>query len=160
MLKAVATFIPTVGSGNRNISGAIYFEQSVKGGSTYIYGYINGLTYGKHGIHIHTYGDLTGGCDSAGPHFNPYDKLHGGPGMINRHVGDLGNIECINPNGSSFFEIKDDLITLSGKNSVIGRTLIIHEDEDDLGKSNHPLSKSTGNSGRRIACAVIGISAS
>jgi Cu-Zn family superoxide dismutase len=157
MLKAVATFLPTRHS---NIAGVFTFEQPKNGGSTYIYGVVNGLNYGKHGIHIHEYGDLSSGCDSAGAHYNPYGKTHGGPEMINRHVGDLGNIECTNPNASTFFELRDSLISLVGPHSIIGRTLIIHEDEDDLGKGNSPLSKSTGNSGRRIACSVIGIGAS
>ena len=49
------------------------------------------------------------------------------------------------------------MIKLRGiKCNIIGRGLIIHEDEDDCGTTEHPLSKTTGNSGKRIACAVIG----
>jgi Cu-Zn family superoxide dismutase len=157
LVKGVATFIPNKHS---DISGVIYFEQPVKGGYTNIYGHINGLSVGKHGIHIHQYGDLTAGCESAGPHYNPFGHKHGGPDMSIRHVGDLGNIECTNPFTSTFFVLKDNLISLVGPYSVIGRTLVIHEDEDDLGLSNHPLSSTTGNSGRRIACAIIGIASS
>jgi Cu-Zn family superoxide dismutase len=157
LVKAVATFIPNKHS---DLSGVIHFEQSIEGGYTNIYGYINGLQVGKHGIHIHQYGDLTAGCESAGPHFNPYKKDHGGPEMINRHVGDLGNIECDNAYTSTFFSLKDKYISLIGPYSVIGRTLVIHEDEDDLGLTDHPLSKTTGNSGPRIGCAIIGIASS
>ena len=38
-------------------------------------------------------GNLTNGCVTAGEHFNPHKKSHGGPKDENRHVGDLGNIE-------------------------------------------------------------------
>ena len=41
---------------------------------------------------------------------------------------------------------------------IIGRSIIIHEDEDDLGLGNFEDSKTTGHSGKRIACSVIGIS--
>ncbi|MFN9906855.1 MAG: superoxide dismutase family protein [bacterium] len=34
----------------------------------------------------------------------------------------------------------------------------IHSGTDDLGLGNHELSKTTGNSGDRIACGVIGLS--
>ena len=42
--------------------------------------------------------------------------------------------------------------------NIIGRGLIIHADEDDCGMTDHSDSKTTGNSGKRIACAVIGYS--
>ena len=40
--------------------------------------------------------------------------------------------------------------------SVIGRSLVIHEDEDDLGKGGFPDSLTTGHAGKRLDCAVIG----
>ena len=37
-----------------------------------------------------------------------------------------------------------------------GRSLIIHADEDDLGKGGFPDSAITGHSGARMACAILG----
>ena len=97
------------------------------------------------------------GSDSAGPHYNPFGKNHGAPEDEERHVGDLGNIEA-GPDGASEGTIVDRLIKLSGEYSVIGRSVMVHADEDDLGKGGHELSLTTGNAGARIACGEIFLS--
>ena len=62
------------------------------------------------------------------------------------------------------------MLTLYGDQSIIGRTVVIHEGADDLGlgglDSNgnvidqkvHQESLKTGNAGGRMACAIIGLS--
>lgn len=87
---------------------------------------------------------------------NPHGVTHGGPNELVRHLGDLGNIEA-NNDGIAEFKIVEK-IPIMGQYSVIGRTLVVHRDQDDLGKGGHELSKTTGNSGPRLACGVIGIS--
>lgn len=114
------------------------------------------MTKGLHGFHIHEFGDNTNGCISAGAHFNPLSKEHGSPQDNDRHVGDLGNVEA-DGSGIAKVQITDAMISLVGENSIIGRTLVVHADPDDLGKGGHELSKTTGNAGARIACGVIGI---
>ena len=118
-------------------------------------GEITGIADGSHGFHVHEFGDTTNGCVSAGPHFNPENKTHGGPEDDIRHVGDLGNV--VAKDGVAKIEMTDKLIKLSGPHNIIGRTLVVHADPDDLGKGGHELSKTTGNAGGRIACGVIGV---
>ena len=78
--------------------------------------------------------------------------------MKNRHVGDLGNI-TVNNKGYAKYSFYDNMIKLRGtKSNIIGRGLIIHEDEDDCGKGGNDESLKTGNSGKRIGCGVIGFS--
>jgi Cu-Zn family superoxide dismutase len=111
-----------------------------------------------HGIHIHEAGDLSEKCDSMCAHFNPFNKKHGCPGMKERHIGDLGNLISDNK-GYAKYTFFDDMIKLRGiKANIIGRGLIIHADPDDCGLGNYPDSLTTGHSGKRIACAVIGYS--
>uniref|UniRef100_A0A1Y9H721 Superoxide dismutase [Cu-Zn] n=1 Tax=Anopheles farauti TaxID=69004 RepID=A0A1Y9H721_9DIPT len=139
---------------NGEVKGTIFFEQN--GSSVAITGAIEGLRPGKHGLHIHEFGDFSRGCLSTGPHFNPDGNDHGAPEDKNCHVGDLGNILAYST-GLAKVQLADHKITLVGERSIIGRTLSITEFEDDLGRGNHDYSKTTGNSGNRIACAIIGV---
>jgi Cu-Zn family superoxide dismutase len=110
----------------------------------------------QHGFHVHEYGDMSEQCESMCAHFNPTHKQHGGPAAKERHVGDLGNL-VTDESGRAKYQIRDSVIKLRGiKSNIIGRGLVIHADKDDCGLTNHPDSRTTGNSGKRIACAVIG----
>ncbi|CAM9153137.1 superoxide dismutase [Cu-Zn] [Lampetra fluviatilis] len=144
--------------GDSPVTGTVHFEQEGCG-PVVVKGHISGLSPGKHGLHVHAYGDNTNGCTSAGPHFNPNNKTHGGPDDAERHVGDLGNVVA-NEAGVAEFTIKDSLIALCGERSVVGRTVVVHEKEDDLGRGNDDESKKTGNAGGRQACGVIGLAQS
>ena len=114
------------------------------------------LPKGKHGFHIHKAGDLRGeGCLGACEHFHvgpPQD--HGSkPGTKGpRHTGDLGNIEQTGAGPCHY----SYLIPNIKPEDLLGRALIVHEDEDDLGQGDFPDSKTTGHSGKRIGCAIFG----
>uniref|UniRef100_A0A0A0V8G1 Superoxide dismutase [Cu-Zn] n=1 Tax=Tomicus yunnanensis TaxID=768153 RepID=A0A0A0V8G1_9CUCU len=149
MVKAVAVLK------SEAVNGTVYFSQEGNN-PVQVNGSLKGLKEGQHGFHIHEFGDNTNGCISAGPHFNPNEKEHGGPTDEERHAGDLGNIQA-NADGVATINMTDKQISLSGANSIIGRTVVVHADPDDLGKGGHELSKTTGNAGGRLACAVIGL---
>ena len=134
--------------------GIINFVQK-PGKATIISGAISGLTEGLHGFHIHEFGDLSDGCDSAGGHYNPHGVDHGD--VDNGHIGDLGNIEA-NSKGVAEFKIKSKTIQLQGATSIVGRAVVVHEDEDDLGKGGDEESLKTGNAGNRAGCGVITLS--
>ena len=40
---------------------------------------------------------------------------------------------------------------------LLGRSFIIHDKKDDLGKGGDKESLKTGNAGKRIACGIIGL---
>lgn len=146
-------------TGNEHdISGTIHFQEVDD--TVRIYGKITGLSPGKHGFHIHESANLTRGanncCDGLRGHFNPDHNNHGGPNSQQRHVGDLGNIEA-DSNGTATIDFTDHMIKLTGKYSIIGRSVVIHADEDDLGLGGNEESLKTGNAGKRIAYGIIGI---
>ncbi|CAL5357122.1 hypothetical protein CsSME_00046595 [Camellia sinensis var. sinensis] len=148
--KAVAVL-----KGNSKVEGVVTLSQD-DGGPTTVNVRVTGLAPGPHGFHLHEYGDTTNGCISTGAHFNPYKKTHGAPKDEIRHAGDLGNI-IANADGVAEAKIVDGQIPLSGPNAVIGRALVVHELEDDLGKGGQELSLTTGNAGGRLACGVVGL---
>ena len=141
-----------------NIEGIIVFEE-LEGERVKVKYEIKGLADGKHGFHIHEYGDLSDGCMSACSHFNPFNKNHGGLKSKERHSGDLGNI--VSKNKISKGELIASGLSLSKKKTnILGRMIIIHDKEDDLGKGVGEFreeSLKTGNAGARVACGVIGI---
>jgi len=144
--KASAVIHPTKGN---KATGVVYFSQEADG--LHIKAEIKNLTPGKHGFHIHEFGDCA--CDDAicaGGHFNPTNQPHGGPNSAHRHVGDFGNLEA-DENGVAHYERIDHLAKLNGPHSIIGRGVIVHIQEDDL------TSQPTGNAGARVGCGVVGI---
>ena len=115
---------------------------------------LKNISKGKHGFHIHKTGDLRKGCKSLGGHYNPHNKQHGDrKGTNNKHAGDLGNI-IANEKKVVKSIIKTNQFKLK---EIIGRSIVIHDKEDDLGKRKNNESKKTGNSGKRIGCGIIGL---
>jgi len=144
--KAVCVLHPTEGN---QVYGTVTFTKADSG--IHVVAEVHGLTEGKHGFHIHEYGDCTAADGtSAGGHFNPEGVNHGGPNAAVRHVGDLGNITA-NADGNATLDMTDNMLSFTGKHSIIGRGIIVHAGEDDL------TSQPTGNAGGRVACGVIGI---
>lgn len=144
--KAIAVLHPTAGS---NVTGTVIFTKS--GEEVKVVADITGLTPGKHGFHIHEFGDCSSSDgSSAGGHFNPTHKEHGAPDAGDRHAGDLGNIEA-DGSGKAHLDWSDKVMKLSGADSIIGRAVIVHDKADDL------KTQPTGNAGGRLACGVIGV---
>ncbi|KAI0671002.1 superoxide dismutase [Trametes maxima] len=141
------------------VSGTVTFTQLAPTAPVTVSGKIENLDVSaKHGFHVHASGDLSNGCLSAGPHFNPFGFTHGAPADTQRHVGDLGNIES-DSKGVASFSFEDELISLNGPLSIVGRAVVVHAGTDDLGRGGDDESLKTGNAGARAACGVVGLSA-
>jgi Cu-Zn family superoxide dismutase len=146
---ATAKLAPTSDSA---VSGTVSFAQ--QGDKVLVEARISGLTPGLHGFHVHERGNCTApDGSSAGPHFNPHSAAHGGPDSSSRHAGDLGNIEA-GADGVAVYRAEVGGISLgTGADSIIGRSVIVHEKPDDL------RSQPAGNAGARLACGLISKSA-
>jgi superoxide dismutase, Cu-Zn family len=143
--KAIAVLHPTEGN---SAKGTVTFTP--KDGQVLVQVELTGLPPGKRGFHVHEYGDCSApDAKSAGDHYDPTDKPHGGPKDAERHVGDLGNVTA-DKSGNAKEEIVDSVITLQGPQSIVGRAVVVHAGEDDL------KSQPSGDAGARLACGVIG----
>ena len=144
---AIATLHPVGGS---QVGGTVTFTKTKEG--IKVIADLSGLSPGKHGFHIHEWGDCSAADGtSAGGHYNPSKQPHGGPMDKKHHEGDLGNIEA-QADGTAHYEATDKMLSLEGPNSIVGRSVVVHAGEDDL------KSQPAGNSGPRAACGVIGYS--
>ena len=137
-------------SDDPNINGVVRFVQLGED-SCLIDATVHGISPGLHGFHIHEYGDWSNGCLNAGGHYNPHNVDHGGPDDEVSHVGDLGNLEA-NAEGKANYRA---VITNLNVWDIIGRGIVVHADEDDLGKGGDEGSRTTGNAGGRLACGTI-----
>lgn len=145
--EALAVVNPTEGS---KVSGTVSFIKNGQG--VRITANIEGLSPGLHGFHVHEFGNCSSpDANSAGGHFNPTNMPHAGPKAEKHHLGDLGNLEA-DRNGTAKLEVTDDLISLEGPKSIVGRSVIVHARPDDL------KTQPAGGAGARVACGVIGIS--
>lgn len=138
----VAVVRPTKGNKTRGVLRLMQTEEGMR-----IMGQIRNLTPGKHGFHIHQFGDLRGpDGTSAGGHFSPEMDKHGAPGKAS-HAGDLGNITA---NAQGVARV-DTLATDTALHFVLGRAFVVHAGADDLE------SQPSGDAGPRVGLAVIGI---
>jgi Cu-Zn family superoxide dismutase len=106
------------------------------------------LPRGTHGVHLHE----AGRCDapdfqSAGAHWNPTNRKHGRDNPEGAHFGDFANF-AIGEDGSG-----KGFVTVAATQNALadadGTALVIHADPDDY------KTDPSGNSGDRIACAVL-----
>lgn len=135
---------PLINSAGARIGQVSWWDD---GNATHLDVRIKGLSPGPHGVHLHT----TGRCDApgfttAGGHWNPTGRQHGHQNAAGWHLGDLGNLN-IRSNGT-----EEAMLMLPAGTRFAdadGTALVIHAGPDD--ERTDP----SGNSGGRIACAVI-----
>ncbi len=142
---AVAQLQPTKGN---KIWGTVTFTQN--GDKVRVVANVSGLKPGMHGFHIHEKGDCSSADGmSAGGHFNPKAKQHGGPSSTEHHAGDLGNLNADSSGNASYsYEAASITLDKTAVNSIVGRGVIVHANRDDY-------TPPAGNSGGRVACGVI-----
>ena len=117
--------------------------------------------HATHAIHIHEFGDLTDGCKSLGPHYNPTNDTHGSIKFPDepRHAGDLINNFTTDDKGQFVYSYIDNKLSEIDFNDIYGRSIVIHNGIDDLGRGrgkDKAESLKTGNAGTRLACGIIG----
>lgn len=132
--------------------GSVRAWQTAGGGAFHIDA--SGLPHGVHGVHVHA----VGRCDppdfaSAGPHWNPAGKKHGMNNPAGPHAGDMQNVE-VAANGVlvTTLTLPNASLTATGPEALLdadGAALVVHANADDY------VTDPSGNSGPRIACAII-----
>lgn len=143
----------TLDAADPQVTGLVLFRQLAPGARLEAFFEMEGFQAepngSSHAIHVHQFGDLSQGCDSTGPHYNPLSVQHP------QHPGDFGNFAV---RDGSLWKYRPGLAaSLSGPHSIVGRAVVVHAGEDDLGRGGNPASLENGNAGRRLACCVVGL---
>lgn len=141
-----ALSVPLIGANGQSV-GTVRMWETPGAVSFRVEG--NGFAVGRKGLHVHAVGRCDSpGFTSAGPHWNPATRQHGLANPAGPHAGDLPNVpvsangalrETVVLSGASFAQLRDD----------DGSALVLHAREDDN------ITDPSGNSGDRIACAVL-----
>ena len=146
---AVANLVPTAAITPNPTMGTVVFAALDRG--VRIKGEVRGLVPGsEHGFHVHEKGDCASNGDASGGHFNPTGVTHGKFGAPGSHAGELPSLVADNA-GVARFSLDDQSLSMTegADNNVVGRALIVHRDSDDF------TTQPSGNSGPRIACAIV-----
>lgn len=111
------------------------------------------IPVGTHGVHLHEKGLCDGPTlASAGAHWNPMAKQHGRDNPMGAHLGDLANFE-IGAAGTATTMFLVGGVSMSGTGNALadadGTSLVVHATADDY------KTDPSGNSGDRVACAVV-----
>lgn len=133
---------PIVGPNGEARGVATFFSD---GARTDVRVQAEGLPAGVHGIHLHAVGKCEGPAfQSAGGHWNPAGKQHGKDNPLGAHLGDLPNLTVgADGKGSASFSVAGHMADADGT------ALVVHAKPDDY------RTDPSGNSGDRIACAVL-----
>ncbi|KAL6089492.1 hypothetical protein STEG23_001258 [Scotinomys teguina] len=157
-MHAVCQMQPSasLASDQPRVTGLVVFHQLSPGARLEAYFDLEGFpaepNASSRAIHVHQFGDLTQGCESTGPHYNPMAVQHP------QHPGDFGNFVV---RDGRLWKYRTGLAaSLAGPHSILGRAVVVHAGEDDLGRGGNQASLENGNAGRRLACCVVGASAS
>lgn len=145
---ATANLAPTGAINPNPTTGKVTFTALDHG--VRVAGEVRGLTPGEHGFHIHEKGDCGDNGNASGGHFNPAGGTHGKFGAAGSHAGELPSLVA-GADGTARFSVEVHSISLTdgAANNVVGRALVVHRDRDDY------TTQPAGNSGPRIACAII-----
>jgi Cu-Zn family superoxide dismutase len=146
---AVASLAPTAAISPNPTMGDIVFtalDTRVR-----VAGEVRGLAPGtEHGFHIHEKGDCGDNGNASGGHFNPAGGTHGKFAAAGSHAGELPSLVADDKGIARFaVDVPSISLTEGASNNVIGRALVVHLNRDDF------TSQPAGNSGPRIACALI-----
>ncbi len=155
MMGNAAAFVQPTSTDGSVVRGELYFD--AEGDGIRLTGTLSGLTASStHGFHLHENGACGPGEDgtpggAAGGHWDPLGTMnHDGPDadFATRHAGDLGNVTA-DAEGNATLDLMLSDLSVNGENAVVGRSVMVHADPDDL--SSNP----SGAAGARIGCGVV-----
>jgi Cu-Zn family superoxide dismutase len=129
---AIAVITPT---GANKAQGTVKFTKVAAG--VQVVADVTGLTPGKHGFHIHEFGDISDAKAgmATGGHYGamiPWETLPGEaahPAGTMHHAGEMGNLEA-DATGHAHMEVVLPGVTLEGPDAIVGRSIIVHADPD------------------------------